>query len=204
MEVRKMDETITTKKWLELLNSFFEFIYLNLLWILFSLPIVTVWPASAAMYGVVRIWVKGEEVAVFSTYKKLFLENFYSSLLTGVIWFFGVSILFVDFYFVNQLSGGFEFIGLFIFGIITALFLMVSVFLFPVIVHVRTSLIGIWKNAFNLAILNPLISFINIGIVFTGLFLLSRFPFFVFGIGSIGAYFLYLLVNRIFKKWESK
>ncbi|HYK73091.1 MAG TPA: DUF624 domain-containing protein, partial [Pseudoneobacillus sp.] len=40
------------------LNSFFQFIYLNLLWLLFSLPLITFWPATAALFGVVRKWIR--------------------------------------------------------------------------------------------------------------------------------------------------
>lgn len=182
------------------MNSFFEFIYLNLLWILFSLPIITIWPATAAMFGVIRKWLKGEDIGIFSSFKKLFIDNFSISLITGLIWLLLGFIFLMDFYFINRFSFPYQMAGLFLFGISSFLFSMVSVYLFPVIVHLKTGWAGVWRNALVLAISNPINSMINIGIAFAVLFLGSRYPILLFGLGSIGAYYQYQSVNRIFLK----
>lgn len=182
------------------MNSFFEFIYLNLLWILFSLPIFTIWPATAAMFGVIRKWLQGEDIVIFSSFKKLFIDNFSISLITGLIWLLLGFILLMDFYFINRFSFAYQMAGLFLFGISSFLFSMVSVYLFPVIVHLKMGWAGVWRNALILAISNPINSMINIGIAFAVLFLGSRYPILLFGLGSIGAYYQYQSVNRIFMK----
>ncbi|WML48348.1 DUF624 domain-containing protein [Neobacillus sp. PS3-34] len=195
-----MENTFTNKKWHILMNSFFEFIYLNLLWILFSLPIFTMSQATAAMFGVIRKWLQGEDIVIFSSFKKLFIDNFSISLITGLIWLLLGFILLMDFYFINRFSFAYQMAGLFLFGISSFLFSMVSVYLFPVIVHLKTGWAGVWRNALILAISNPIDSMINIGIAFAVLFLGSRYPILLFGLGSIGAYYQYQSVNRIFLK----
>jgi uncharacterized membrane protein YesL len=186
------------------MNSFFQFIYLNLLWLLFSLPIITIWPATTAMFGVIRKWVRGEELSIFTTFKKLFIENFGVSTITGLIWALFSFILLLDFYFINRFSTVYSLMGLFLFGIVTAIFVLVNVYLFPVLVHVKTNWLGIWKNAFNLAIFNPVTSILNIGIILMSLYLVLKIPVLIFGLGSIGSYYLYLSVNRIFRKWQDE
>lgn len=197
-----MEEIFSNKKWLVLLNSFFEFIYVNFLWLLFSLPILTIWPATTALFGVIRKWVRGEEVSIYTTFKKLFVENFVLSIITGIIWTLFCLILLFDFYFINHFSTVYSLTGLFLFGIAGAVFTMVSVYLFPLLVHVKTNWLGIWKNAFLLAISNPFLSLMNIGIVIAVLFLLLKFPVLILGLGSLGAYYSFLSVNRIFRKWQ--
>jgi uncharacterized membrane protein YesL len=197
-----MEEIFSNKKWMVLMNSFFQFIFLNLLWLLFSLPVITLWPATTAMFGVTRKWVRGEEVSIFSDFKKLFIENFTLSIITGIIWGLFSFILLLDFYFINHLTTVYSLTGLFVFGIAGAIFIMINVYLFPVLVHVKTNWLGVWRNAFNLAISNPFISILNIGIILIVLYLVVKVPILILGLGSIGAYFLYLSVNSIFQKWQ--
>lgn len=39
------------------LESFSNLVILNLLWILMCLPIITIFPATIAMFGVIRQWI---------------------------------------------------------------------------------------------------------------------------------------------------
>ncbi|UOK56143.1 YesL family protein [Bacillus sp. OVS6] len=45
---------------------------LNLLWIVFSLPIITVFPATVAMFGILKEWSNGSEQPVLSTFFSIF------------------------------------------------------------------------------------------------------------------------------------
>src|SRR5215218_10637139 len=88
-------------RWLEVATDFF---LLNLMWLLACLPVVTIFPSTAAMFGVVRDWVRGKEGGLARTFVTRFRENFGQSLLVGAVWaVFGVA-LFLDFLVANQLS----------------------------------------------------------------------------------------------------
>ncbi|WP_442593812.1 YesL family protein [Neobacillus sp. D3-1R] len=197
-----MDESILNKKWMLFLNSFFQFIFLNLLWLLFSLPLITFWPATAALFGVVRKWIRKEEIDTFHTFKRLFKENFASSLLTGVIWSFLTLVLFLDFYFINRITSSFSWLGLVLFGVAGSLFIFTSVYLLPVMVHFRTSTQGVWKNSLVIAMMHPFMTIIIILIGCISTYFLVKFPILIFGVGSLIAYYQYNVINRIFEKLE--
>lgn len=50
----------------------YQFAFLNILFLISCIPIITIFPAAAAMFGVVRAWVKKNESPLLSTYLKLF------------------------------------------------------------------------------------------------------------------------------------
>ena len=81
-------------RWLETATDFF---LLNLMWLVACLPVVTIFPSTAAMFGVVRDWVREKEDSLTRTFITRFWENLGQSLLVGAIWtVFGVA-LFLDF-----------------------------------------------------------------------------------------------------------
>src|SRR5215213_2057949 len=67
-------------RWLETATDFF---LLNLLWLVACLPVVTIFPSTAAMFGVVRDWVRGKEGSLTRTFITRFQENLGQSLLIG-------------------------------------------------------------------------------------------------------------------------
>ena len=92
-------------RWLEVAT---DFLLLNLMWLVACLPVVTIFPSTAAMFGVVRDWVHEKEGSLVRTFVTRFRENFRQSLLVGAVWtVFGVA-LFLDFLVANQLSFGAE------------------------------------------------------------------------------------------------
>ena len=68
------------------LEVFTDLVYLNLLWMVACLPVVTVAPASAAMFGVVRGWMRGKDTPIAREFFSLFRENFGRSLVVGLVW----------------------------------------------------------------------------------------------------------------------
>ena len=67
------------------LEVFTDLVYLNLLWMVTCLPVVTIAPATAAMFGVVRGWIKGKDVPTTGEFFSLFRENFGRSLVVGLV-----------------------------------------------------------------------------------------------------------------------
>src|SRR5690625_7635570 len=64
-------------------------VYVNLLWILFTvigLGVLGIMPATAAMFAVVRKWLRGEDdFPIFTTYKDAYKEEFLKANLLGYI-----------------------------------------------------------------------------------------------------------------------
>jgi uncharacterized membrane protein YesL len=69
-----------------LLGVFINLLLLNLLWLLARLPVLTIYPATAAMFGVVRVWVRRGDPSIFrpffSSFKRIFKQSFW----VGVVW----------------------------------------------------------------------------------------------------------------------
>lgn len=77
---------------------------LNLCWLLFSLPVVTLIPATDAVFNLINKWVlEGQPSNVFKSFIASFKENFGKSFRWGIPLLLVTIILIIDLYFLNQL-----------------------------------------------------------------------------------------------------
>jgi uncharacterized membrane protein YesL len=187
-------------RWLEVATDFF---LLNLLWLVACLPVVTIFPSTAAMFGVVRDWVRKKEGSLTRTFVARFRENFGQSLLIGVVWtVFGVALV-LDFLVANQLSYWPGVVMKSVLVLASSVYAFGSVFLFPVMVHYDTDWKTVIKNSLLLSIgrLPTTIICLVFVVVTAGLTVVS--PFLVIISGSITAYFVYRLCDREFRKIDT-
>jgi len=187
-------------RWLEVATDFF---LLNLMWLVACLPVVTIFPSTAAMFGVVRDWARGKEGSLTRTFIARFRENFGQSLLVGVIWtVFGVA-LFLDFLVASQLSFGAEVVLKFLLVLVSALYAFGSVFLFPVMVHYEADWKTVIRNSLLMSIgrLPTTVMCLVLLAVMVGLTVVV--PFLVIITGSITAHFVYRLCDREFRKIDA-
>ena len=187
-------------RWLEKATDFF---LLNLMWLVACLPVVTIFPSTAAMFGVVRDWVRGKEGSLTRTFITRFRENLGQSLLVGAIWtVFGVA-LFLDFLVASQLSYWAE-IGLkSVLLFVSTLYAFGSVYLFPVMVHYETDWKTVIKNSLLISIgrLPTTVVCLVFFSVMVGLTVVV--PFLVVITGSITAYVVYRLCDRVFRNIDA-
>lgn len=188
---------ILDSKLYEKLNTIVDFVLLNLLWLLMCLPVITIFPATAALFGVVRKWKLEKEPPLLKTYFVLFKENFIQSSLIGFIWTAIGAALYLDF----TLVGGNVFLQIMLL-IIVSVYTIVSIYLFPVMVHYKNSLLHTIKNSFYLAILKPLNLVMSLVILYCSYLLLISFPISILIIGSTTAYFIYMICFSTFQKAE--
>ena len=187
-------------RWLEVATDFF---LLNLMWLVACLPVVTIFPSTAAMFGVVRDWVRKKEGSLTRTFVARFRENFGQSLLIGVIWtVFGVA-LFLDFLVANQLSYWPGVVMKSVLVLASSVYAFGSVFLFPVMVHYDTDWKTVIKNSLLLAIGRLPTTVVCLVFVGVTVGLSVVFPFMVIITGSITAYFVYRLCDREFRKIDT-
>ena len=183
-------------RWLETATDFF---LLNLIWLAVCLPVVTIFPSTAAMFGVVRDWVRGKEGSLTRTFITRFRENLGQSLLVGTIWtVFGVA-LFLYFLVANQLSYWPEIVLKSLLVLASTLYAFGSVYLFPVIVNYDTDWKTVIKNSLLISIgrLPTTVVCLVFLVVMVGLTVVV--PFLVVSTGSITAYVLYRLCHRVFR-----
>ena len=116
------------------------------------LPVVTVFPATAALFGVVRGRVHGKEDGLLRTFVARFRENLVQSLVVGIVWtLFGFA-LFLYFLVANQLAYGVEAVLKSLLMLAVSLYAFGSVFLFPVMVHYEGGPQTVIKNSLLLSV----------------------------------------------------
>ncbi|WP_456276435.1 YesL family protein [Bacillus sp. AK128] len=155
-----------------------RFAYVNFLWILFTLlggVVIGFMPATVSLFAVTRKWVKGElDVPVFTTFWKTYRQEFFKSNLLGLMLFVLGYILYVDLAFLP--TEGILFIVLrFAVIVVTFLFFIVLLYIFPVYVHYN------WKNR----------TYIKYALI-----LGASFPHYTFGM-IIGMFILYFLISLL-------
>lgn len=147
-------------KYTHIANWAFNIAYLNILWILFTLVglfIFGIFPATAAMFAVVRKWLfLGErDFNIFKTFWSFYRKDFFK--------LNGFAALFLTFGIVLYYNNAFLLLNLkdfkyFIPGaiLISLVYVMTLLFFFPVFVHYKLKFFEYIKNSFLLAVLSSL------------------------------------------------
>jgi uncharacterized membrane protein YesL len=147
-----------------------NYFLLSLLWLVISIPLVTIFPATVALFGVLRVWREEDRDDVLGPFFGTFREKFWQSVLIGLGWTILGAILGVDLLASRRIPGVAAIpvvIGL---GLITVLYCQLSVYLFPIIAHMRVGVRGVIRNAFLITLSQPFISLLTaIGIIIVGI-----------------------------------
>ncbi|UHA72601.1 YesL family protein [Paenibacillus sp. 481] len=169
-------------------------------WLMAIVAPFTLFPATAAMFSVVRKWVMGEtDAALIRTFFKGYKGSYKQAMIGG----FFYTILFVVMYFdyvvyMTQLSS-FQFIGYVMLGLLIMLFVSLFNF-FSMLSHVHMGTFQLVKNSILLTLIRPLR--IILTTVISGMvlyFCLFHMPalFFVFA-GSVIAYYAFFNFHAAF------
>jgi uncharacterized membrane protein YesL len=145
-----------------LMEWLWRLLYLNALWILFSLPIITVIPATASMFSVMDKWVREEDQhesdfkVYFREFKRLFLKSYplgLSIMLVGCLLVLDLLIL------RNAVSEIFVTIR-YALLLLSLLFLIAVAYSFPVFLRFQYPWYKTLFFSFMLGIRNPIITFL--------------------------------------------
>jgi uncharacterized membrane protein YesL len=187
----------------QILTVFSYFFLLNIMWFVSCLFIVTVFPATTAMFGTVRKWIReGFDVGIFHVYFQQFKENFKKSFLIGLMWTVAFVIIYLDLtiVFQNEFPGKSLLVAvLFFFGIILA---FTTVYVFFVLVNYELSIIHTLKNSLLLSISKMNYTVLFIGMILLTLVLVYYFPFFLLISGSLLAFSMYGIFHKLTKQIE--
>ncbi|MGN0432159.1 MAG: YesL family protein [Lachnospiraceae bacterium] len=132
------------------LSRLWDMIKLNFLWLLFSLPIVTMGAATVAAYSVTLKMVDESEGYVARQFIKAFKENWKQGIPLGLLAIFCSYVVYLDFELFNKVEN--NPIVLAIFGIVAAfVFGMAFIYAFPLSARYENTLLGTLKNSVNIA-----------------------------------------------------
>ncbi|MGP4078759.1 YesL family protein [Pseudalkalibacillus sp. R45] len=172
-----------------------DYIILNFLWIMMCAPIITIFPATAAMCGVVRRWNRNEEPPIFKSFFTFFKENFKQSFILGVLW----SIFIIGLYLNNLLFKDDVLVNIIL--LFAALIIgMITIYLFPVMVNFNVGIGKLIRNSFFLALLSPLNLILSFLVVISSMLIYYYLPITLIFTGSFTMYLIYSICQRTFDK----
>lgn len=204
-DLKKIDLTNLVIKGTEWFSSL---AILNLCWLLFSLPLVTMIPATDAVFEVLKEWeAEGRTTSVFKQFKQTFKQNFKQSFKWGIPILIVSIILAIDIIFLNSLnisSVWFQILK-YAFYTFTAILVLSVSYAYPLAkvtgeTHIRLLLIGLF-----MAIGHPLITFGLIAGLIVLIILFSIWPgmLFFFAVSG-GAWLMTKAVLTCIKKDQEK
>ncbi len=158
----------------EKLDIITEFWLLNVLWIILCLPVITLPPATFALYHVLYKWVKGEGSGLSKEFFYGFKEYFFRSYLL----FFGWGLLATSAYYyysivISDANNEFANVGMVITILLLVLSFMLYIYIIPFNVMLETS----FKKTIALSVM---FAVKNLGLTFMLSFLLLVTALFVF------------------------
>jgi uncharacterized membrane protein YesL len=169
---------------------------LTILWLLTSLPIITIGASTTALYYVTTRQLSNREGYITKDYFKSFKQNFFKA--TGVELLFAVIIGVLTFN-INYLSASSPFY--FAQFVMLALALAVLSFVFPVLARFELTFFELISKSFFLAIRHFLTSVTCLALMFAIYWLLMDYPIFVILCPGVYAIITSLMFMRVFRKY---
>ncbi len=162
----KQAETIVFR----ILHVFASFITLQLFWCFFSLGIITVIPATLAMYAVVLEWSKnGIDIGIWKIFFQSFKQYFRKTLFLSLHVVFIVSLLTLYSNIIPTILGYMHFFIQVIWLFVASVLLLIITSIMPLIVTSHLKGLKLWKNAWitSVTILPEILLIGIVGLLFT-------------------------------------
>lgn len=201
---------ITDNIVIRILERIFDILLLNLLWVICSIPVFTIGASTTALYSVTLKLVAKEEGYIVKSFLKAFKNNFKQS---TIIWMLAMLLgllLGYDYLIVGRMSGIIKGVMLILLGVISLLYIIEMIFVFPLIAYFDNTLKNTMKNALlipglhipqTIMILIIHISAVRVTFMDVNIFARASVIWMSFGIAliSIGNSFL---IRHMFRKHE--
>ena len=194
---------IVESKFYGVVEKFANLLILNALWLISSLPIITIGPATSAMLSVVRQWKLHQDTSSVRNFFHYFKENFRYSFIIG-LFYLGYSLLiFFNLFYLNQDQSGLKIIMLVPILVITFFILCISAYIFPVISHYQLSFKKTIQNSLFMSIAYFPTTIMLLA-VFLVLFMVVKYvPILILLVFSGGGLIQYSLCQKVFNKIDS-
>jgi uncharacterized membrane protein YesL len=139
-------------RFLRLASKVSNLFLLNILWIIFSIPIITMGAATSAVYYVTLKMVKNEEGYIIKDFWYAFRQNLKQGIIIELVLLVGGVILLGDIWYFLHLGNifGYIFAGTFSFGL--TVYVLTLIFTFPLLAKYNNTVSGTLKNAVLLSL----------------------------------------------------
>jgi uncharacterized membrane protein YesL len=190
-------------------NLILRLVYINFLWILFSLLgllIAGFFPSTVAMFTVVRIWVLGEtDAAIFNMFWKTFKNQFLKSNILGYSLSSIGAVLYADILYLQQAEHYALQMLYFPVLFISFLYLLSLFYIIPIFVHYDIKGIYTIKNALLIPIITPFTTLkMCLGLLLIVYIMIALPGSIILFCGSVTSYFIMRTANSAFIQYEQK
>ncbi len=153
---------------MDLIKKLFQLFFLNCLWLICCIPVITIGGATCAAYAVaLRLADEDEEVQsvrgiaarFFKAFKQDFLQGLLLSLFTGACCGLGY------FFFARARDYGFNLIIIAALTVYALVVLVVNLYAYPLVARYSNTFVNTLKNSVALYAMNTKVSFRTLGIV---------------------------------------
>lgn len=190
------------------LGKLADLMWLNALFIITSLPIITIGASTTALYSESMKVVRGEEAYLTKDFFKTFKDNFKYATVIWLVSAFLLGLFGTTFYVLGRSEMENAHIAMGILGIPMILILIMLLYVFPILAKFENTLLNTVINALLIAlaqfpktILMGAFSLVPILLVLSSW---KWFPILVLGAFAVVAYVNGSMMNRIFDKIQEK
>ncbi|MFV0342698.1 MAG: YesL family protein [Anaerocolumna sp.] len=183
------------------LTKFVDLILVSILWLICCIPIITIVPATSALYYTVVKVIRRERGYISREFFHAFKTNFKSGTIAGLILTALVVILVLDRRFTNLIEGNLAVILFTIFNAMLLIVFLVTLYLCPVLSRFSMSVKSLYKTAFFMAMrhLPTTILLAVVTLVFT--FAVYIIPFLIIIVPGLTQLVISFLMERVLKKY---
>ncbi|EOS81165.1 hypothetical protein C817_00822 [Dorea sp. 5-2] len=132
---------------MQFISKIFDLVILNLIFILFSIPVITMGASLCGMYYVSLKIVRGEDPYIWKNFFKAFRQNFKQGTLVWILLLLIFAFLGMDFYILNSQDTVLFAVIRVLLWVICGILFGVFLYIFPVISHFVCSTRQAFKNS---------------------------------------------------------
>ncbi len=177
---------------------------LNLVWLVACLPVVTIMPATAAVFGVVKEWHEGKPSAILAPFARQFGRHFVPSSVLGTAWLLAGAAIIGNNLLIPELDFRIRFIAFAANALLTLVYLFTTMFLFPLLVTYRLTWGQLIKYSFLISMARYAVTLRCLVFLASAITLVYFFPPFLLVAGSTACYAVYQLCRDVFDALEHK
>lgn len=183
------------------LETVTNIIQLSLLWVVFSLPLITLFPATVAMFSVIRLWMREGDASVYRPFWQQFTAHFKQSILAGLLLWGVGAISYASFFSILHLDTA-QLFFLAVFLVFFIWFICFALMLGPVMAHFSWPLLTALKNTVLLTVGRLPVSLLLLVLFVISLSILYSMPLAVFVVAGAAAYVMFAVCYKMFQKLQ--
>lgn len=181
-----------------------DLIFLNILWFICCIPIVTIGASTTALYYVTLKMVKNEESYMAKDFFHSFKQNFKQSTIIWLILLIAGIILGADIYIIRILDLSFGKYLLPVFFLLFLVYIFIFIYIFPILAKFENTIKNTFINSLLFSIkylpFTFLLAIMIVGSMVIAFIFIQSLPFWIFIGGALIAYLASYLFIKIFSK----